>query len=204
MSKELVSRDILDDILELYEKYHPYLATSVLEFGDALKDLIDKAPTVEDERIRRGLETIQTVIDNTNGNTDNVSKAIRNTAKIIRNAIDGEMPDYENVEGEDCGERPTGEWIPVKYRPMTTEERKEFAEHYGIEYCDTADEKALDCPMPEDGQEILISTKWGVCTDVADNDIDCDGYNTYGLEGNGDWDGVLAWMPLPEPYKKGE
>ena len=56
--------------------------------------------------------------------------------------------------------------------------------------------------MPEDGQEILTSSSWGVTKDVADNDVVFDGYNTYGLEENGDWDGIDAWMPLPEPYKK--
>ena len=100
-------------------------------------------------------------------------------------------------------ERPQGEWIPIKYRPITSEERKELAEHYGIEYCDTLEEKAFDCPMPEDGQRILLSRSWGVDIDVADNDIDGEGFICYGLEGNGDWDGVNAWMPLPEPYKKG-
>ena len=94
-------------------------------------------------------------------------------------------------------------WIPIKYRPLTEKERIAFAEHYGIEYCDTVDEKAFDCPMPEDGQEILISTKYGVDIDVADNDIDGEGFICYGLEGNGDWDSVIAWQPLPEPYKRG-
>ena len=94
------------------------------------------------------------------------------------------------------------EWIPIKYRPMTSEERKELAEHYGIEYCDTLEEKAFDCPMPEDGQRILLSRSWGVDIDVADNDIDGEGFIFRGLEGNGDWDGVDAWMPLPESYKK--
>lgn len=94
------------------------------------------------------------------------------------------------------------QWIPITYRPMTMEERIEFAEHYGIEFCDTLEEKAFDCPMPEDGQEILISKSWGVVEDVADNDIDGEGFICYGLEGNGDWDGVDAWMPKPEPYKK--
>ena len=97
---------------------------------------------------------------------------------------------------------PQGEWIPIKYRPMTSEERKEFAEHYGIEYCDTLEEKIFDCPMPEDGQRILLSRSWGIDTDVADNDIDGEGFICYGLYGNGDWDGVDAWMPVPEPYKK--
>lgn len=101
-------------------------------------------------------------------------------------------------------ERPQGEWIPIKYRPMTSEERKKFAEHYGIEYCDTLEEKAFDCPMPEDKQSILISTSWGVDIDVADNDIDGEGFICYELEGNGDWDNVVAWQPLPKPYKGGD
>ena len=68
--------------------------------------------------------------------------------------------------------RPQGEWIPIEYRPMTVEERIAFVKYYGVEYCDTLEEKAFNCPMPEDGQEILISTKWGVAEDVADNDVD--------------------------------
>lgn len=95
------------------------------------------------------------------------------------------------------------QWIPITYRPMTVEERIEFAEYYGIEFCDTLEEKVFDCPMPEDGQEILISGSWGVTEDVADNDIAGEGFTSYWLEGNGDWDGVDAWMPKPEPYKKG-
>lgn len=97
----------------------------------------------------------------------------------------------------------TGEWIAIKYRPLTVKERIAFAEHYGVEYCDTLDEKAFDCPMPEDRQHILISTSWGVAEDFADNDIDGEGFIVYGLENNGDWDGVDAWQPMPEPYKKG-
>ena len=104
---------------------------------------------------------------------------------------------------ESLEERTQGEWIPIKYRPITNKERKNFAEHYGIEYCDTLEEKVFDCPMPEDGQRILLSRSWGVDIDVADNDIDGEGFICYGLEGNGDWDGVLAWMPLPEPYEVG-
>lgn len=96
------------------------------------------------------------------------------------------------------------EWIPIKYRTMTSEERKKIAKHYGIEYCDTFEAKAFDCPVPEDGQRILISTSWGVDIDVADNDFDGEGGLCCGLEGNGGWDGVNAWMPLPEPYKEGD
>jgi hypothetical protein len=100
-------------------------------------------------------------------------------------------------------ERSQSQWIPITYRPLTVEERIAFAEHYGVEHCDTLEEKAFDCPMPEDKQSILISTSWGVVEDYADNDIDGEGFICYGLEINGDWDGVDAWMPKPEPYKKG-
>lgn len=92
----------------------------------------------------------------------------------------------------------TNKWIPIKYRPLTIEERKNFAEYWGVEYCDTAEEVAFDCRMPEDGQEILITTMWGVQTDICTSDPD----EGCGLEGRGDWDGVTAWMPLPEPYKE--
>lgn len=94
------------------------------------------------------------------------------------------------------------QWIPITYRPLTVKERIAFAEHYGIKYCDTVEEKAFDCPMPKDGQKILISASWGVVEDVADNYIDGEGFICYGLEAYGDWDGFDAWMPKPEPYKK--
>lgn len=81
------------------------------------------------------------------------------------------------------------EWIPIKYRPMTEEEKKYYEEYTDVE-------EMFDCPMPEDGQEILISTKFGVYADICDID---EKYG-YGLENHEDWEGVLAWMPLPEPY----
>lgn len=93
------------------------------------------------------------------------------------------------------------EWIPIKTRSLTNEERVEFAEYYGIEYCDTANELMFDCHLPEDGQEILITTKYGVETDICCIE-DCIGsINAYSLEGRGDWEGVIAWMPMPEPYR---
>ena len=47
MSNDLIRREVLDDILELYEKHHPRLATNVYEFGVALRQLIKNTPTVE-------------------------------------------------------------------------------------------------------------------------------------------------------------
>lgn len=40
---DTISRSVLQEIWELYEKYQPSLATNVYEFGVALKGIIDNA-----------------------------------------------------------------------------------------------------------------------------------------------------------------
>jgi len=87
------------------------------------------------------------------------------------------------------------EWIPIKYRPTTEEEKK-----YYEEYTNCNLEEMFDCPMPDDGQEILISTRYG--TVKADTCV-IDEYGC-GLEEYDDWEDVIAWMPLPEPYKEAD
>lgn len=85
-----------------------------------------------------------------------------------------------------------GEWIEVKIRPLTEEEKEEYAddsEWYEFIY---------DCPLPDDGQEVLITTKYGyIALTTFYTDMGC-----Y-FEQFEDADDVLAWMPLPEPYKEG-
>ena len=90
------------------------------------------------------------------------------------------------------------QWIPVTTRPMDEEERKQFSEVLGfdVEY---ADPVIFECEMPDDGQEILVSYNGYIGMDKCEVDDDC----YYGLEGNGDWYGVTAWMPLPKPYQEG-
>ena len=129
--------------------------------------------------------------------------------EVVANLIELGLPDDKVRQFRQAYElaikaledRQQSEWIPIKYRSLTEDERIAFAEHYGIEYCDTVSEKAFDCLMPEDGQEILVSRSWGVVEDVADNDIDGEGFIVYGLYANGDWEGIDAWMPKPETYK---
>lgn len=98
-------------------------------------------------------------------------------------------------------ERPQGEWIPVTDRPMTDEEEKELCEKLGIEEGSLEDweKRVFTCSLPDDGQEILTSL-FGKY--VQEDICSWDEYGC-GLENNGDWDGVEAWMPKPEPYKKG-
>ena len=89
-------------------------------------------------------------------------------------------------------------WIKIESRPMTEEERKEWSEHigYDIEYEDAI---IYTSKLPDDGQEVLVCSKWGhVWIDTFSNDPD---YGV-GFETNGDMDGLVAWMPLPEPPKE--
>lgn len=91
-------------------------------------------------------------------------------------------------------------WIPVTYRPMTEEEEKEFCAELGIKEGSLEDweKRVFTCHLPDDGQEILVSRGKYVYEDICSwDEYGC------GLENNGDWDGIDAWMPKPEPYKEG-
>lgn len=89
------------------------------------------------------------------------------------------------------------EWIPIKMRPGTDEEYEEFSQ-YGD--CPREDFRVFECPLPNDDQEVLVTTRWGdVCIDIWHRDVDCCYFEDYS-----DDDDVIAWMPLPEPYKKSE
>lgn len=86
-------------------------------------------------------------------------------------------------------------WIPIKLRPGTDEEYEEFSQ-YGD--CPREDFRVFDSPMPDDEKEVLVTTRLGdVCVDTWHRDVDC----CY-FEDNCDDDDVIAWMPLPEGYKK--
>lgn len=78
-------------------------------------------------------------------------------------------------------------WIPVKFRPLTDEEQNKYPD-----CCYMA-----DCPMPDDGEEILVcNAHGGVEKDECGFD---DGFY---LDSGYDWKtDIVAWMPLPEPYK---
>lgn len=80
-------------------------------------------------------------------------------------------------------------WIPVKWHNITEEERER--EGYPEEWL-----IYMDCKMPDDGQEILITTKKG----YVEKDI-CYYDDCYSLDSGYDWiDDVIAWRELPEPY----
>lgn len=90
------------------------------------------------------------------------------------------------------------QWIPITYRPMTEEEEKELCAELGIKEGSLEDweKRIFTCPLPDDGQEILTSSGRYVREDICSwDEYGC------GLENNGDWDGIDAWMPKPEPYE---
>lgn len=88
------------------------------------------------------------------------------------------------------------EWIPITFRQATDDEYKEFIRRFDDiprEEC-----KVYDCRMPDDGQEVLVTTCGGyVCEDIFSADPDY-----YGFENCSDPDDAIAWMPKPKAYKK--
>ena len=86
----------------------------------------------------------------------------------------------------------TPDWIPLTKRPMTEDER-EFYKNT-LEYVD--DMEIFNCPLPDDGEEVLITSYGGVEVDTFINDS-VDGCYFE----NRDIDDVRAWMRLPQPYK---
>lgn len=81
-------------------------------------------------------------------------------------------------------EEPEPKWIPFTMREVTAEEKEVYPEWDSI----------LDCKLPDDGEEILVSNGKYVWLDTFIND--CDGCY---LDGGDDVEG-LAWQPLPKPW----
>ena len=84
-----------------------------------------------------------------------------------------------------------GKWIEVITRPLTEEEKEEYKDE-----CEWY-EFIYDGELPQDGQEVLITTKYG----YVEKTTFCTDMGSY-FEQFEDEDDVLAWMPLPKPYKK--
>lgn len=89
--------------------------------------------------------------------------------------------------GKPYEERPKDEWIPIKTREMTEEEKEEYPD-YTFMY---------DCHLPDDGEEVLVTTFSGMVTlDTFYRDDGCY-FECYCDDGD-----VVAWQPKPESYKK--
>lgn len=98
---------------------------------------------------------------------------------------------YKSMAEQD---QKTGHWIPITYYHMDDEEKKYHSERTGY------DEKGLDiilnCPLPEDGETVLITDRLGN-VEVDTFVKDCDGCYFECC----DTEDVIAWMRFPEAYK---
>ena len=92
-------------------------------------------------------------------------------------------------------------WHEITTRRLTAEEETEYIERGYANY--EIPEYAFSCEMPDDGQNILIATIFGVSQDMCMSDRDEYGDKLFELEEHGDWDGVKAWADLPK-YKGGD
>lgn len=84
-------------------------------------------------------------------------------------------------------------WIPIKTRKLTDAEEQDMLENsaYYFNYM-------FDCQLPEDGEEVLVTTSTGEVTTTTFYDEGLDGCYFEFYEDDGD---VIAWMPKPKPYK---
>lgn len=101
------------------------------------------------------------------------------------------------MKGDDKEKKEFGKWLPIVSREMTEDEAKHYFNYLGYRIDEAY--TILDCYLPEDGQEVLITVNGYVTTDTFVRD---EGYGCY-FEGY-DIEDVTAWQPLPEPYKKGD
>ena len=100
--------------------------------------------------------------------------------------------EYTSTEHINCSTNTsTDDWIPIKTRPMTEEEKE-----YYSEYLFEDNGFIYECPLPNDGQEVLITSKYG-SVDKTTFYTDCGNY----FENYEDYDEVIAWQPLPQPLK---
>lgn len=89
-------------------------------------------------------------------------------------------------------EAKTGGWIPFTEREMDEEEKENFGVEEGY---------ILNCPVPEDGQEILVTYSNGC---VGEDTFLKDGNECYLDSGQELVIEALAWQPKPEAYKPEE
>lgn len=93
------------------------------------------------------------------------------------------------MQGREDAERSA--WHIVKFHEITEEERER--EGYPKEWT-----YILDCTMPNDGEEILIATRYKDEI-IVDNDIALDdGADGHYLESGYDWIDIVAWRELPQ------
>lgn len=85
------------------------------------------------------------------------------------------------------------QWRPFVKRALTEEEQKHYPDCCYI----------LDGEVPEDEEEILVYRPWNNKAGyIIEMDIYCNNGDEVYLDGAGDIENGMYWMPLPEPPKE--
>lgn len=128
-----------------------------------------------------------------------VKRLHRYSENVVAYKLDADFASAIQEAADAIEELSKPKWIKIESRPMDEEERKYYREHYGYDL-DDREAVIYCCQLPEHGQEVLVCNEYGqIWLDTFDDDPD---YGV-GFETNGDMDGLVAWMPLPEPPKEG-
>lgn len=112
-----------------------------------------------------------------------IERLNRYSEKCIAERLDA---DFAEAVGEAVKALGKPQWIKFKTRDLDQEEKEEHPDWMWI----------MDCALPDDGQEVLVSNGRWVCVDTFYSDED----GCY-FDGGGDLE-EQWWMPLPEPPKQ--
>ena len=185
--------DLLADVREVEEEQEPTTKNNLSseleknskklekDFGEldciSRADLIERINNAEEQFKYDNMETIGS--DDGDPFVDGVLSGVWNIREMVKQA-----PSVTPQEPR---------WIPLTKRLMTDEEWEYYREWSDVE----EGTMMFNCPLPEDGQEVLVSYGGYVCVDTFCED---DGDYFEGV----DIEDVDAWMPLPIPYKPQE
>lgn len=111
-------------------------------------------------------------------------------AELLTGYLNGQINTLRNcAEKADTEKDNNNGWIPVVYHDVTEEEREREKIPSEITYI-------LDCPLPENGEEIIVTNGRSVWQDTSYVE-DC-----HYLDSGESWRYITAWQPMPKPYKK--
>ena len=125
------------------------------------------------EKIIEELEENQTIVFNLGGGKPKQSIDLLNAIEIVKQEA----------------ERRNNGWIPFTQRKLTEEEKKEIVTEYNY---------MLDCKLPEEDEEILVTCADGT---VGEDIFMCDGTDCYLDSGNDFITEAIAWRHKPDPYR---
>ncbi len=125
-------------------------------------------------------------------------EAIKNIvayAYFVDEPVPKEVAKSFDMAIEALKERKTSGWNVITKIPMDADERATWSENLGYEIPD--DEAFMYGNLPEEGVDVLVCTMSGtIFIDSLCRDEGCC------FEDYGEMDGIVAWRPLPRPYKE--